>query len=279
MFFPRELLTRRVAVDHQRLQDGGTNVLPFGFPRGTNPIGGPANDHSRSDRVGALQPGARRLLDLAGSRGAADAGAHRRGAGLVAERRRRDLVAAQRRRGSASRRSWGCDARGSSRSSRSSPNAASPSSRARTAAPSVGRSTSGSWCGHGRASSARRSRSRRRPPARPPRSLRTAAEQTVANVIDVTASGDGLSLPVVDRPGGACGVRSRARAGAARAVSVPRWPPRPRRLHDAALRRELGVLPARRSGRVKLPTCSAGTPRAPAELAVAPCSVPQAQSP
>jgi CubicO group peptidase (beta-lactamase class C family) len=40
LFFPRELLTRRVAVDHQRLQDGGTNVLPFGFPRGTNPIGG-----------------------------------------------------------------------------------------------------------------------------------------------------------------------------------------------------------------------------------------------
>jgi CubicO group peptidase (beta-lactamase class C family) len=40
LFFPRELLTRRVAVDHQRLQDGGTTVLPFGFPRATNPIGG-----------------------------------------------------------------------------------------------------------------------------------------------------------------------------------------------------------------------------------------------
>jgi CubicO group peptidase (beta-lactamase class C family) len=40
LFFPRELLTRRVAVDHQRLQDGGTNILPFGFPRATNPIGG-----------------------------------------------------------------------------------------------------------------------------------------------------------------------------------------------------------------------------------------------
>jgi CubicO group peptidase (beta-lactamase class C family) len=40
LFFPRELLTRRVAVDHQRLQDGGTNILPFGFPRATNPAGG-----------------------------------------------------------------------------------------------------------------------------------------------------------------------------------------------------------------------------------------------
>jgi CubicO group peptidase (beta-lactamase class C family) len=40
LFFPRELLTRRVALDHQRLQDGGTNVLPFGFPRATNPAGG-----------------------------------------------------------------------------------------------------------------------------------------------------------------------------------------------------------------------------------------------
>jgi CubicO group peptidase (beta-lactamase class C family) len=40
LFFPRELLTRRVAVDHQRLQDGGTNILPFGFPRASNPVGG-----------------------------------------------------------------------------------------------------------------------------------------------------------------------------------------------------------------------------------------------
>jgi CubicO group peptidase (beta-lactamase class C family) len=40
LFFPRELLTRRVAIDHQRLQDGGTNSLPFGFPRATNPVGG-----------------------------------------------------------------------------------------------------------------------------------------------------------------------------------------------------------------------------------------------
>ena len=40
LFFPRELLTRRVAVDHRRLLDGGTEVLPFGFPRATNPIGG-----------------------------------------------------------------------------------------------------------------------------------------------------------------------------------------------------------------------------------------------
>ena len=40
LFFPRELLTRRVAVDHQRLQDGGTTLLPFGFPRATNAVGG-----------------------------------------------------------------------------------------------------------------------------------------------------------------------------------------------------------------------------------------------
>ena len=40
VFFPRELLTRRVAVDHQRLEDGGTRSLPFGFPRATNPVGG-----------------------------------------------------------------------------------------------------------------------------------------------------------------------------------------------------------------------------------------------
>jgi CubicO group peptidase (beta-lactamase class C family) len=39
-FFPRELLVRRYAADHQRLQDGGTTVLPFGFPRATNAIGG-----------------------------------------------------------------------------------------------------------------------------------------------------------------------------------------------------------------------------------------------
>ena len=40
LFFSRDLVTRRFAVDHQRLQDGGTNLLPFGFPRATNPVGG-----------------------------------------------------------------------------------------------------------------------------------------------------------------------------------------------------------------------------------------------
>lgn len=40
LFFPRELLTRRVALDHQRLQDGGTTLLPFGFARATNAVGG-----------------------------------------------------------------------------------------------------------------------------------------------------------------------------------------------------------------------------------------------
>lgn len=40
MFISREILTRRFAVDHQRLQDGGTTVLTLGFPRSGNPIGG-----------------------------------------------------------------------------------------------------------------------------------------------------------------------------------------------------------------------------------------------
>ena len=40
LFFSRDLVTRRFAIDHQRLQDGGTNLLPFGFPRATNPVGG-----------------------------------------------------------------------------------------------------------------------------------------------------------------------------------------------------------------------------------------------
>jgi CubicO group peptidase (beta-lactamase class C family) len=40
VFLSREILTRRFAVDHQRLQDGGTTVLTFGFPRSGNAIGG-----------------------------------------------------------------------------------------------------------------------------------------------------------------------------------------------------------------------------------------------
>jgi len=67
LFFPRELLTRRVAVDHQRLQDGGTNSLPFGFPRATNPVGGIATT-ARPDRVGALPARRRRLASFAGAR-------------------------------------------------------------------------------------------------------------------------------------------------------------------------------------------------------------------
>jgi CubicO group peptidase (beta-lactamase class C family) len=39
-FFSRRLMTRRCAVDHQRLQDGGTTVLTFGFPSSGNAIGG-----------------------------------------------------------------------------------------------------------------------------------------------------------------------------------------------------------------------------------------------
>jgi len=40
LFVSREMLTRRFAVDHQRLQDGGTTVLTLGFPRSGNAIGG-----------------------------------------------------------------------------------------------------------------------------------------------------------------------------------------------------------------------------------------------
>jgi CubicO group peptidase (beta-lactamase class C family) len=40
LFFSRRLLTRRCAVGHQRLQDGGTTVQPYGLPRGENAVGG-----------------------------------------------------------------------------------------------------------------------------------------------------------------------------------------------------------------------------------------------
>ncbi|TML26759.1 MAG: beta-lactamase family protein, partial [Actinobacteria bacterium] len=40
VFFSRQLATRRFAAGHQRLQDGGTTVLPYGLPRGGNPEGG-----------------------------------------------------------------------------------------------------------------------------------------------------------------------------------------------------------------------------------------------
>jgi CubicO group peptidase (beta-lactamase class C family) len=40
LFFSRQLMTRRFAAGHQRLQDGGTTVLPYGIPRGANPEGG-----------------------------------------------------------------------------------------------------------------------------------------------------------------------------------------------------------------------------------------------
>jgi CubicO group peptidase (beta-lactamase class C family) len=40
LFFSRELMIRRCAAGHQRLQDGGTTVQPYGLPRGENPVGG-----------------------------------------------------------------------------------------------------------------------------------------------------------------------------------------------------------------------------------------------
>jgi CubicO group peptidase (beta-lactamase class C family) len=40
LFFSRELMTRRCAIGHQRLQDGGTTVQPYGLPRAENGVGG-----------------------------------------------------------------------------------------------------------------------------------------------------------------------------------------------------------------------------------------------
>ena len=40
LFFSRDILTRRYAVGHQRLQDGGTTMQPFGIPRASNAAGG-----------------------------------------------------------------------------------------------------------------------------------------------------------------------------------------------------------------------------------------------
>ncbi len=40
VFFSRQMVTRRFAAGHQRLQDGGTTVMPYGLPRAGNPEGG-----------------------------------------------------------------------------------------------------------------------------------------------------------------------------------------------------------------------------------------------
>lgn len=40
LFFSRELMTRRCAIGHQRLQDGGITVQPYGLPRADNGVGG-----------------------------------------------------------------------------------------------------------------------------------------------------------------------------------------------------------------------------------------------
>jgi CubicO group peptidase (beta-lactamase class C family) len=40
LFFSRELMTRRCAIGHQRLQDGGLAVQPYGLPRADNGVGG-----------------------------------------------------------------------------------------------------------------------------------------------------------------------------------------------------------------------------------------------
>ena len=42
LFFPREVMLRRYAVDHRSRPDGGFDVIPFGFPRATNAVGGMA---------------------------------------------------------------------------------------------------------------------------------------------------------------------------------------------------------------------------------------------
>jgi CubicO group peptidase (beta-lactamase class C family) len=40
LLFSRDLMIRRCAVGHQRLQDGGTTVQPYGLPRAENAVGG-----------------------------------------------------------------------------------------------------------------------------------------------------------------------------------------------------------------------------------------------
>jgi CubicO group peptidase (beta-lactamase class C family) len=40
LFFSRELMTRRCAIGHQRLQDGDLAVQPYGLPRADNGVGG-----------------------------------------------------------------------------------------------------------------------------------------------------------------------------------------------------------------------------------------------
>lgn len=40
LFFARELMIRRCAIGHQRLQDGGIAVQPYGLPRAENGVGG-----------------------------------------------------------------------------------------------------------------------------------------------------------------------------------------------------------------------------------------------
>ncbi len=40
LFFSRELMTRRCAIGHQRLQDGRLSVQPYGLPRAENGVGG-----------------------------------------------------------------------------------------------------------------------------------------------------------------------------------------------------------------------------------------------
>ena len=46
LFFSRELMTRRCAVGHQRLRDGGITVQPYGLPRADNGVGGLATTTS-----------------------------------------------------------------------------------------------------------------------------------------------------------------------------------------------------------------------------------------
>jgi CubicO group peptidase (beta-lactamase class C family) len=170
LFFSRELLTRRFAVDHQRLQDGGTTVLKGGFPRATNPVGGLATTtrdliawarFHLGDGAGIVSSELVRLMReptvqaLGWSAGDAVGRCSATSAALPLS-------------GTAARR------RASSLCSRRFPSAGSRSSPARTAVPSARSSTTGSCGGRGRPCSKRRCRSRRPHPERPTRSRRSA---------------------------------------------------------------------------------------------------------
>ena len=109
LFHSRLMMTRRFATGHQRLQDGGTTVMPFGLPRGGNPEGGLAT--TTRDLVAWARfhiEGDASVLssELTSLMQRADSSRPR----LVDGRRRRSLLAPRRRRRTVGRRSRRRDA-------------------------------------------------------------------------------------------------------------------------------------------------------------------------